>query len=80
MSIPITSCDLRKALDKNNFTNLKKAMEFNINFGSFSIFPCRGHFFKKKCEFTEQEENIIFKKLAIYPCREDSKIMIIQRR
>ena len=71
MSIPITSCELRKALDNNDFTYLKRAMKYNINWGAFSIFECKGHWFKKKCKFTKKEQDIIFKNLCIYPSRED---------
>ncbi len=65
MSIPITHCEIRKAIDNKNFLYLKRAMEYNMNWGAFSVFPCKGHWFKKKCEFTKKEKNIIFKNLGI---------------
>ena len=65
MSVPISACDLRKALDTNNWKEIDEAMHKNNQWGAFSIFPCDGHASGEKCAFTEEETNIINKHLGL---------------
>ena len=61
MSIPIKICDIRKALDSGNWKFIDEAMEYNRKWGAYSLLPCKGHWFKKKCIIKKEEEKEVRK-------------------
>lgn len=64
MTIPITFCQIRKALDSGNWKRIDEAMKVNRVFGAFSLLGCKGHLFKKECVITKEEEKEVKKHLS----------------
>lgn len=68
MSSPISWCELRRALDTNNWDKIDAKMRYNNRFGAFTLCPCRCG----KCEFTKQEAEKAHKRLfAVWRKKEE---------
>lgn len=60
MSIPLTTCLIRKALtDPLALKELVRRMEYNAKFGAFSIWPCRCE--GKHLPLSESEHDALIK-------------------
>lgn len=58
MSYPICFCEVRKALNTNNWKRIDSKMRFNRKFGSYSTFPCSCG----KCKLPTKKESKIINK------------------
>lgn len=67
MTQPLIVCDLRKAFDTRDWSQIDSQIEYNRDyyFGVCSIFSCNGHgFFKKRFHsLTEKEMEIVNRRI-----------------
>ncbi len=72
MSIPISTCLIRKALtDDKALVELQRRLKYNAKAGAMTIFKCTTH--KPRCELVnEQEAEVLNRRLmAIDPDRKE---------